>query len=62
VRHRPKPDDARSRLYRPSPRGEALRAEIERLVRRTDERIRRDMTTADIAGIFNAIEIMDRLP
>jgi DNA-binding MarR family transcriptional regulator len=62
VRHRPKPDDARSRLYRPSARGESLRAEIERIVRRTDERIRREMTQADLASMFHAIEIMDRLP
>lgn len=62
VRHRPKPDDARSRLYRPSERGESLRAEIERLVRRADERLRRDMTQADVAGMFHGIEIMDRLP
>lgn len=62
VRHRPKPDDARSRLYRPSARGESLRAEIERLVRRADERLRREMTEADLTGMLNGIEIMDRLP
>jgi len=62
VRHRPNPDDARSRLYRPSTRGESLRAEIERIVRRADERLRRDMTEADVTGLLHAIEVMDRLP
>jgi len=62
VRYRPNPDDGRSRLYRASARGESLRAEIERIVRRADERLRRDMTQADVAGLFQALDIMDRLP
>jgi len=62
VRHRPNPEDKRSRLYRAAARGEALGAELERLVRRADERLRRDVTQADLAGIFRVMEIMDRLP
>lgn len=62
VRHRPHPEDGRGVLYRASARGEALRAEIERLVRHADERLRREMTQADLAGVFRVIEIMDRLP
>lgn len=62
VRQRPKPDDARSKLYSPAAKGEALRAEIERLVRKADERLRREMTAADLEGTFRVIEIMDHLP
>jgi MarR family transcriptional regulator for hemolysin len=62
VRYRPNPDDARSRLYRAAGRGEALRAEIERLVRHADDRLRRDLTQADLAATLRTIEIMDRLP
>jgi hypothetical protein len=39
-----------------------LRAEIERLARHADERLRRDVTEADLAGMLHAIEIMERLP
>ena len=43
-------------------RAETLRAEIERLVRRADERPCREATQADLAGMLRVIEIMDRLP
>jgi DNA-binding MarR family transcriptional regulator len=62
ARRRPHPEDRRAVLYRASPRGEALRAEIERLARHADERLRRDVTQADLAGALRVIEIMDRLP
>jgi DNA-binding MarR family transcriptional regulator len=62
VRRRPDPEDGRAVLFRTSPRGEGLRAEIERLARHADERLRRDVTEADLAGMFHAIEIMERLP
>jgi DNA-binding MarR family transcriptional regulator len=62
VRHRPHPEDRRAALYRPSARADALRTEIERLVRRADERLRREATQADLAGMLRVIEIMDRLP
>jgi DNA-binding MarR family transcriptional regulator len=62
VRRRPDPEDRRAVLFRPSPRGEALRTEIERLARHADERLRRDVTAADLMGMLHAIEIMERLP
>jgi len=62
VRRRPHPEDARAVLYRASARGDALRAEIERLVRHADERLRRDLTQADLLGVFRVVEAMDRLP
>lgn len=62
ARRRPDPEDRRAVFFRPSPKGEALRAEIDRLVRHADERLRRDMPQSDLAGVFGAIEIMERLP
>jgi len=62
VRHRPHPEDRRSNLYRAAARGEALGAEIGRLVRHADERLRREPTQADLAAMFRVLEIMDRLP
>jgi len=62
VRHRPNPEDGRSNLYRAAARGEALGAEIERLVRHADERLRREPTEADLAAMLRVLEIMDRLP
>ncbi len=62
VRRRPHPEDRRAVPHRAAARGEALRAEIDRLVRHADERLRREVTQADLAGVFRMIETMDRLP
>lgn len=62
VRRRPHPEDGRAVLFRPSPRGEGLKAEIETLARHADERLRREMPEADVTGMLRAIEIMERLP
>lgn len=62
VRRRKDPEDGRALLLRPGTRGEALRPEIEAILRRTDSRVRKDLVQADIEGLLNATEIMDRLP
>ena len=62
VRRRKDPDDGRAQLLSPGARGEALRADIERLLQRANERLVREMPGADLEGLLRAAEIMDRLP
>jgi DNA-binding MarR family transcriptional regulator len=62
VRRRPDPEDRRSVLVSPGARAELLRVELERLLRRADDRLRRDLPQADLQGMLRAIEIMDLLP
>jgi DNA-binding MarR family transcriptional regulator len=62
VRRRRDPDDGRSRLLSAGARAEALRDDIEHLLRRADERVRRELPQADVDGLLRAAEVMERLP
>ena len=62
VRRRRDPDDGRSHLLSPGARAEALRGDIEHLLRRTDERLRRELARDDAEGLLRAAEVMERLP
>ncbi len=62
VRRRKNPEDGRSQLWSPARRGLALRDEIEALLQRANDRLRRDLPDADLTGLLNASEILDRLP
>lgn len=62
VRRRPHPDDGRARLYRPGRRAAELRTELRGILRKADERLRRELPAADLAGFFTTLEIIERLP
>lgn len=62
VRRRRDPDDRRSHLLSAGVRAKALQDDIEHLLRRADERLRRELPRADVEGLLRATEIMDRLP
>jgi DNA-binding MarR family transcriptional regulator len=62
VRRRQDPAHGRRVLVGPGARAEPLRSELERLLRRADDRVRRDMAQADLEGTLRAIAVMERLP
>jgi DNA-binding MarR family transcriptional regulator len=62
VRRRRDPDDGRSHLLSAGARAQALSDDIEHLLRRADERLRRELPRADVDGLLRAADIMDRLP
>jgi DNA-binding MarR family transcriptional regulator len=62
VRRRRDPDDRRSHLLSAGARAKALKDDIEHLLRRVDERLRRELPQADVLSILRAAEVMERLP
>ena len=62
VRRKKHPEDARALLLTPGARAEDLRGAVERLLRRTDERLAQSLSPADLEGFFNTAGIMDKLP
>ena len=62
VRRRRDPDDRRSHLLSPATRAKALKDDIEHVLRRSDERLRRELPQADVDGLLRAAEVMERLP
>jgi len=62
VRRRRDPEDRRAVLVSPGARAGPLREELARLARRADERLRRELTQADLEGMLHAIEAIERLP
>jgi DNA-binding MarR family transcriptional regulator len=62
VRRRGDPKDGRAHLLRVAARAKVIRADLERVMRRADERLRRSLTTADLRAFLSAADIMDQLP
>jgi len=62
VRRRRDPDDGRSHLLSAGARAKALSGDIERLLRRAEQRLRRELPQADVDGLLRAAEVMERLP
>lgn len=62
ARRSPDPSDGRARLVGPAKRGEALRKDIEGLVQRAEERLRRDVAQADLEGFLTTTQAIDKLP
>ena len=62
VRRRPDPDDGRSHLLSAGTRAKALKGDIEHLLRRADEHLRRDLPQADVDGLLRATDVIERLP
>lgn len=62
LRRRRDPDDGRSHLLSAGARAKALKDDIDHLLSRTDERLRRELPRADVDGLLRAADIMDRLP
>lgn len=62
AKRRQHPDDRRSRLWQPAKRGKALRLEIETILRKANERLRRDLPDADFQGLLRSADVLDKLP
>lgn len=62
VLKRKDPEDARSRILRPSMKARRLQARLERIEQRLNDRLRRELSADDLRGLLNATEVMGRLP
>jgi DNA-binding MarR family transcriptional regulator len=62
VLRRPDPADGRAQLLRAGAKARALKAELERIQRRLNDRLRREIDSDDLHGFFGVTEVFNRLP
>jgi len=62
VLRRRDPADGRAQLLRAGAKARSLKAELERIQRRLNDRLRREIEEQDLLGFFNATEVLNRLP